>query len=49
MTGVMRKRAKTGMTIPAAPSITSVSDREGERVALCIQLLCQTRHDNRNG
>ena len=29
ITGVMRKRAKTGMTIPAAPRITSASPRLG--------------------
>ena len=30
MIGVMRKRAKIGMTSPAAPRITSASDRTGE-------------------
>ena len=48
MTGVMRKRAKSGMTIPAAPRITSASETAGEIVAPCIAFMSDAPVSRRN-
>ena len=53
MTGVIRKRAKTGMTIPAAPRITSASLKPDVlEVRRAILPLCAGRtyvsHDRRS-
>lgn len=39
MIGVIRKRANSGITIPAAPRITSASDISGEIVSGCIAVV----------
>jgi hypothetical protein len=40
MIGVMRKRANSGMTIPAAPRMTSASDSSGEARAVPAAMHC---------